>query len=69
MEGDSAALLAPLEECDVPLVVVPEGVFRLIEKSEFKKAILSPETSYPYLKVINPTFMQRARSCLSFFRA
>ncbi|KAG8947694.1 hypothetical protein FRC04_010538 [Tulasnella sp. 424] len=49
-EGEKVAPLAALEMCNVPLVVVPQRVFNLIETSEFKKAILTPETAYPYIK-------------------
>lgn len=50
-EGESRAPLPSLDACDVPLVIVPERVFKLIEQSKLTKAILSPETVYPYLTV------------------
>ncbi|KAG8989639.1 hypothetical protein FRB90_002147, partial [Tulasnella sp. 427] len=49
-EGDRTAPLAELQACNVPVVVVPERVFRLIEASKFNGVILSPQTAYPYLK-------------------
>ncbi|KAG8987990.1 hypothetical protein FRB90_003029, partial [Tulasnella sp. 427] len=49
-EGDRTAPLAELQACNVPVVVVPERVFQLIEASKFNGVILSPRTAYPYLK-------------------
>ncbi|KAG8972492.1 hypothetical protein FRC05_009845 [Tulasnella sp. 425] len=49
-KGERVAPLGALEACNVRLVVVPQRVFILIKTSAFKKTILSPESSYPYIK-------------------
>ncbi|KAG8947696.1 hypothetical protein FRC04_010540 [Tulasnella sp. 424] len=49
-EEENVAPLAALEACNVPLVIIPQRVFNLIQMSEFNKAILTPETAYPYIK-------------------
>ncbi|KAG8972491.1 hypothetical protein FRC05_009844 [Tulasnella sp. 425] len=65
-EGERVAPLAPLEACNVPLVVVPQRVYSLIKTSAFNKTILSPQTAYPRLKVTSPCFSHNFDRAYSF---
>lgn len=58
VEGENFAPLAALESCNVPLVVAPGRVFKLINESKFKGRVLAPETAQPYIKVSVSCFFQ-----------
>lgn len=68
VKGNDDTSIQAFETWNIPLVIVSKHVFKLIEASDFKKAVLSPQTVYSYLKVIIPLssfFLQRVLKCLS----